>query len=92
MDCFRNSMDHAEEYLCDSGINKHNAHVVALIAGSTRILVVQKMFQVGGLVFNTHRNRFTKELSRRDYVTGEMRRNKPPFRLALNRAGSDCVA
>ena len=65
MDCFRNSVDHAEEYLCGSGINKHNAHVVALIAGSTRILVVQKMFQVGGLVFNAHRNRFAKELKQK---------------------------
>ena len=91
MDCFRNSWI--------------TRRITSVTAGSTsicsrcrsyrrftRILVVQKMFQVGGLVYNAHGNRFAKELSRRDYVTGEMWRNKPPFRLALNRAGSDCVA
>ena len=71
---------------------KRNVHDVALVGGSARIPIVQKMFQVGGLVFNAHGNRFAKELSRRDYVTGEMWRSKPPFRLALNRTGSDCVA
>merc|ERR1712207_27255 len=29
------------------------------------------------------------ELGRRDYVTGEMWKNKPPFRLCLNKAASD---
>merc|ERR1712066_565347 len=29
------------------------------------------------------------ELGRRDYVTGEMWKNKPPFRLALNKAASE---
>merc|ERR1712039_1062912 len=33
--------------------------------------------------------RFANELGRRDYVTGEMWKNKPPFRLALNKAASD---
>merc|ERR1712004_510714 len=28
-------------------------------------------------------------LGRRDYVTGEMWKNKPPFRLVLNKAASD---
>ena len=32
------------------------------------------------------------ELGKRDYVTGEMWKNKPPFRLALNRAASDDTA
>ena len=39
---------------------------------------------VGGLVFDAHRNH--NELGRRDYVTGEMWKNKPPFRLAVNKA------
>merc|ERR1712187_537101 len=33
--------------------------------------------------------RFANELGRRDYVTGEMWKNKPPFRLVLNKAASD---
>ena len=45
MDYFRNSMGLVEECLCDSGIDKHNVHVVALIAGSARIPIVQKMIQ-----------------------------------------------
>ena len=32
---------------------------------------------------------FANELGRRDYVTGEMWKNKPPFRLCLNKAASD---
>ena len=45
MDYFRNSMGPVEECLCDSGIDKRNVHVVALIAGSARIPIVQKMIQ-----------------------------------------------
>merc|ERR1712045_766039 len=33
--------------------------------------------------------RFANELGRRDYVTGEMWKNKPPFRLCLNKAASE---
>merc|ERR1712139_459523 len=33
--------------------------------------------------------RFANELGRRDYVTGEMWKNKPPFRLCLNKLASD---
>ena len=49
---------------------------------------------VGGLVFDALGNLYVYELGRRDYVTGEMWKNKPPFRLALNRAASDknCMA
>ena len=36
---------------------KRNVHDVALVGGSARIPIVQKMFQVGGLVFDTYRNR-----------------------------------
>ena len=32
--------------------------------------------------------RFANELGRRDYVTGEMWKNKPPIRLCLNEAAS----
>ena len=34
-------------------------------------------------------NLFAYELGRRDYVTGEMWKNEPPFRLALNWAAYD---
>ena len=44
-DYFRNSMGTVEECLCDCGIDKRNVHVVALIAGSARIPIVQKMIQ-----------------------------------------------
>jgi succinate dehydrogenase/fumarate reductase flavoprotein subunit len=33
--------------------------------------------------------RFANELGRRDYVTGEMWKNKGPFRLVLNKSASD---
>jgi len=33
--------------------------------------------------------RFANKLGRRDYVTGETWKNKPPFRLVLNKAASD---
>ena len=45
--------------------------------------------EVGGLVFSALGNRFANELGRRDNVTEEMWRNKPPFCLALNKAASD---
>merc|ERR1712024_283214 len=44
---------------------------------------------VGGLELEANGNRFANELGRRDYVTGEMWKNKPPFRLCLNKAASE---
>merc|ERR1712100_979167 len=43
---------------------------------------------VGGIILNSDGVRFANELGRRDYVTGEMWKNKPPFRLCLNEAAS----
>ena len=40
---------------------------------------------VGGLVLDAHGERFANELDRRDYVIGKMWKNKPPFRLCLNK-------
>jgi hypothetical protein len=40
-------------------------------------------------VFDANGRRFANELGRRDYVTGEMWKNKAPFRLCLNKAASD---
>ena len=42
--------------------------------------------------FDANGNRVANEMRRRDCVMREMRKNKPPFRLALNRADSDEIA
>merc|ERR1719331_3394733 len=53
-----------------------------------KFLAAEALRGVGGLIFNRDGKRFANELGRRDYVTGEMWKNKPPFRLALNKAAS----
>jgi len=47
---------------------------------------------VGGLLLDADGNRFCDELGRRDYVTGEMLKNKAPFRLILNGGASNEIA
>ena len=42
--------------------------------------------------FDANGNRVANEMRRRDCVMREMKKNKPPFRLALNRAASDEIA
>ena len=42
--------------------------------------------------FDANGDRVANELRRKDCVMREMRKNKPPFRLALNRADSDEIA
>merc|ERR1712151_1291153 len=54
-----------------------------------KFLAAEALRGVGGLVLNADGDRFANELGRRDYVTGEMWKSKPPFRLALNKAASD---
>merc|ERR1712070_510582 len=54
-----------------------------------KFLAAEALRGVGGLVFDQNGKRFANELGRRDYVTGEMWKNKPPFRLCLNKAASD---
>jgi len=54
-----------------------------------KFLAAEALRGVGGLVFDSLGKRFANELGRRDYVTGEMWKNKPPFRLCLNKASSD---
>ena len=109
MDYFRNSMGPVEKRLRYSGIDKRNVHDVALIGGSARVPIVQKMIQDfwcqnqvprgrrasrswRSLAFDAHRNLFANELGRRNCVTGEVWKDKPPFRLALNKATSDDIA
>jgi len=54
-----------------------------------KFLAAEALRGVGGLVLSAEGKRFANELGRRDYVTGEMWKNKPPFRLCLNKAASD---
>merc|ERR1712113_1194872 len=54
-----------------------------------KFLAAEALRGVGGLVFDANGKRFANELGRRDYVTGEMWKNKPPFRLVLNKAAAD---
>ena len=57
-----------------------------------KFLAAEALHRVGGLVFVAHGNCLSNELRKRDYVTGEMWKNKPPFRVALNKAVSDDIA
>merc|ERR1712157_554184 len=54
-----------------------------------KFLAAEALRGVGGLVFDANGKRFANELGRRDYVTGEMWKNKPPFRLCLNKAAGE---
>jgi len=54
-----------------------------------KFLAAEALRGVGGLIFDADGNRFANELGRRDYVTGEMWKNKAPFRLCLNKAASE---
>ena len=54
-----------------------------------KLLAAEALRGVGGLVFDKNGRRFANELGRRDYVTGEMWKNKPPFRLCLNKAAGE---
>merc|ERR1712224_739819 len=54
-----------------------------------KFLAAEALRGVGGIVLDSQGKRFANELGRRDYVTGEMWKNKPPFRLCLNKAASD---
>jgi len=53
-----------------------------------KFLAAEALRGVGGIVLDANGKRFANELGRRDYVTGEMWKNKPPFRLCLNDAAS----
>merc|ERR1719243_418948 len=54
-----------------------------------KFLAAEALRGVGGIILNADGKRFCNELGRRDYVTEEMWKNKPPFRLCLNKAASD---
>jgi flavocytochrome c len=54
-----------------------------------KFLAAEALRGVGGIVLDKNGKRFANELGRRDYVTGEMWKNKPPFRLCLNKKASE---
>jgi flavocytochrome c len=49
-----------------------------------KFLAAEALRGVGGILLDANGKRFCDELGRRDYVTGEMNKNKGPFRLVLN--------
>merc|ERR1719464_1943329 len=53
-----------------------------------KFLAAEALRGVGGLVLDADGKRFANELGRRDYVTGEMWKNRPPFRLVLSKAAA----
>merc|ERR1719377_283595 len=53
-----------------------------------KFLAAEALRGVGGILLDANGKRFSNELGRRDYVTGEMWKNKPPFRLCLNKKAS----
>jgi flavocytochrome c len=49
-----------------------------------KFLAAEALRGVGGILLDANGNRFCNELGTRDYVSGEMFKNKAPFRLVLN--------
>ncbi len=49
-----------------------------------KFLAAEALRGTGGILLDANGKRFCDELGRRDYVTGEMNKNKGPFRLILN--------
>merc|ERR1712032_56717 len=68
-------------------------HPTGLVAPSdpnnkVKWLAAEALRGCGGIIINRDGERFCDELGRRDYVSGEMHKNKAPFRLPLNTAAS----
>jgi len=57
-----------------------------------KFLAAEALRGVGGILIDANGKRFADELGRRDYVSGEMWKNKGPFRLIINKKGSDEIA
>jgi len=53
-----------------------------------KFLAAEALRGCGGILLDANGQRFCDELGRRDYVTGEMNKNKGPFRLVLNSKAS----
>ena len=59
-----------------------------LAFSQVKFLAAEALRGVGGVLIDREGKRFANELGRRDYVTGRMWKNKPPFRLCLNSKAS----
>lgn len=55
-------------------------------------LAAEALRGCGGILLDAHGHRFANELGRRDYVSGQMWKNKGPFRLCLNTKASEEIA
>jgi len=53
-----------------------------------KFLAAEALRGVGGVLIDKNGKRFANELGRRDYVSGMMWKNQPPFRLCLNSKAS----
>jgi len=53
-----------------------------------KFLAAEALRGCGGFIIDANGKRFCDELGRRDYVSGEMFKNKAPFRLILNSKAS----
>ena len=56
-----------------------------------KFLAAEALRGEGGLLLDINGSRFCNELGHRDYVSGEMNKNKGPFRLVLNSSGSKAI-
>jgi len=56
-----------------------------------KFLAAEALRGVGGILINGEGCRFADELGRRDYLSGEMHKNRGPFRLLLNKEASEEV-
>ena len=53
-----------------------------------KFLAAEALRGCGGFIIDANGKRFCDDLGRRDYVSGEMFKNKGPFRLVLNSKAS----
>jgi len=72
-------------------LEKVQVHPTGLVDPSepdakVKFLAAEALRGVGGILLSAEGKRFADELGHRDYVTGEMWKNKGPFRLVLNSA------
>eukprot|EP00463_Aulacantha_scolymantha_P001648 TRINITY_DN227_c0_g1_i1.p1 TRINITY_DN227_c0_g1~~TRINITY_DN227_c0_g1_i1.p1 ORF type:complete len:297 (-),score=72.03 TRINITY_DN227_c0_g1_i1:117-1007(-) len=75
-------------------VQVHPTGLVAINDPDNRIkfLAAGALRGEGGIIINKDGKRFTNDLGTRDYVTGCMWKDKPPFRLVLNSKASNNIA
>jgi len=76
-------------------MDKVQVHPTGLVdpkepGAKVKFLAAEALRGVGGMLLDSNGNRFADELGHRDYVTGQMWKNKGPYRLVLNsKAGKE---